>query len=378
MNKRVWSYLLIALIVLMAACGGGEVVDPTAIAPAEDVTTDESTDGAEATTAPTQAVDETAETAATAAPVEEAASSSEDESSSETSSDSTSTDETASTSSAPMVTATVDLNIRSGPGTNYGVVGSLSAGESAEILGKSSNGGWWKIVCPPGASGNQCWASAGGQFSTAVNASSVPVAQAPAPPSGTGSQPSATGTSVAQEPTGTAPAQEPDPTTTSEPIEEPTSEPEEEPDPTATAEPPQEPTNEPVQEAPFDNDSLQNPAQDIFLSITGTRNFAHANDISYSGGDQDDWVAFEFPNNSNTAQNVWITLDCSLSGNVGNAQMRATIYEDGVQTNKIVQCGSGEQRLTVDNTKKQTVRIHYSITNEGVYGTYTLTVVGFR
>ncbi|MEM7336104.1 MAG: hypothetical protein AAF490_28750 [Chloroflexota bacterium] len=175
------------------------------------------------------------------------------------------------------------------------------------------------------------------------------------------------------------PTSEPIEEPTSEPIEEPTSEPIEEP----TPEPIEEPTSEPIEEpivAAFDNDSLQNPSGGVnFLSITGTRNFIHQSDISFSGGDTEDYVAFEFPNNSNVNQSVWITLECNLSGDVGNAQMAAVVIEDGVeQAGETVICNSGEQQLTVDNTKVQTVRIYYNITNEGVYGTYTLTVVGFK
>ncbi|MFQ5434675.1 MAG: hypothetical protein ACE5FD_07345, partial [Anaerolineae bacterium] len=149
--------------------------------------------------------------------------------------------------------------------------------------------------------------------------------------------------------------------------------------PTTPADPPT-PTYTPTTAAAiaqFDNDSLQNPAVSVFMSPTGNRNFSHSNDISYPNGDQDDWVEFEFPNNSNTSQRVRITLNCNITGPDG-AQVRATIYEDGQQTTKIVICGQGETFLTVDNTKKQQLRIHWGITQDGVYATYDLTVVGYN
>ncbi len=287
----------------------------------------------------------------------------------------------------PTMTTLTDLNVRRGPGTNYAVVGVLRAGESAAIAGKSGNGYWWKIVCPAG-SGGECWASAGAQYSTAVNADSVPVAAAPALPKATqaaavptsastatvtvtanpNATPTTTAAATATQETGTAVTPTATATQTNgyPPPETPTYTP----TPTAT-------TEQQKQIAPFDNDSLQNPATSVFLRITGDRNFSYSDAISYEEGDHDDWVEFEFPNNSNPSQVVWITLDCAISGS-NSAQVRATIYEDGAETTKLVLCNQGEIQLTVDNTKMQQVRIHFGITDESVYATYTITVVGFR
>ncbi len=79
------------------------------------------------------------------------------------------------------MTTLVNLNVRRGPGTNYGILGVLREGEQALIVGRSPDGGWWKIECPPGL-GLECWSSAGSQFSTAENAANVPVAAVPPPP----------------------------------------------------------------------------------------------------------------------------------------------------------------------------------------------------
>ena len=296
----------------------------------------------------------------------------------------------------PTMTTLTDLNVRRGPGTGYGIVGVLRAGESAAIAGKSGNGFWWKIVCPAGTSG-ECWASAGAQYSTAANVDSVPVMAAPPLPQATqaaaaptptnaaaptstaapttavttnpGATPTTMAAATATQETGTAVT----PTTTATQTNgniSPTETATYTPTPTAT-------TEQQGQIAPFDNDSLQNPAVSVFLSITGNRNFNYSDAISYEGGDQDDWVEFEFPNNSNPNQIVWITLECAISGS-DSAQVRATVYEDGGQTTKIVLCNQGETQLTVDNTKTQQVRIHFGITDENVYATYTITVVGFR
>jgi uncharacterized protein YraI len=76
----------------------------------------------------------------------------------------------------PMVTATTNLNIHSGPGTAYPVLGFLLAGQTAEVTGISADTGWWQIKFS-GAADGYGWLSA--QYVTAQNTSNVPVVQAP-------------------------------------------------------------------------------------------------------------------------------------------------------------------------------------------------------
>lgn len=310
----------------------------------------------------------------------------------------------------PTMTALVSLNVRTGPGTNYPVVGAFSAGQVATIVGKSQDGNWWKVQCPAGV-GNECWASARPQYTSSVGAEGVQVAAAPLAPTqppiqvtATSALAQVTATSAANSggaaPTATTAAQTgtatattaaastPTPTATqpgaatatythTPPAVSPTATSPTQPTATYTYTPTPTATQPTIQIAPFDNDSLQNPAQSVFLSITGTRNFSHSHDVSYENGDQEDWVEFEFPNNANTNQPVWITLNCTITG-AGNAQLRVTLYEDGAGTTQIVLCNDGEKQLTVNNTKTQQLRIHFGIPAPDIYATYTLTVVGFR
>lgn len=52
---------------------------------------------------------------------------------------------------APLVTAAkTDVNIRSGPGTNYGVIGLLRTGQSLEIVGRTADSAWWQVSTPQG------------------------------------------------------------------------------------------------------------------------------------------------------------------------------------------------------------------------------------
>lgn len=74
------------------------------------------------------------------------------------------------------VTATQNVNVRSGPGTNFSIVGKLQQGESAPLKGKSSDGTWWQIAFPTEA--ERGWVAA--QFATVIDTTiSVAVIQVP-------------------------------------------------------------------------------------------------------------------------------------------------------------------------------------------------------
>jgi hypothetical protein len=85
----------------------------------------------------------------------------------------------AATTTEPSVTAVVGLNVRSGPGTNYPVIGRLAQGQTARITGRDSLSAWWQIDY----NSQQGWVSGGSEYSTATNTAAVPVVQAPPLPS---------------------------------------------------------------------------------------------------------------------------------------------------------------------------------------------------
>ena len=84
---------------------------------------------------------------------------------------------------APYAVANEAVNVRSGPSTDYTVYGVAQPGQSAEIVGKSSDSAWWAIKIPTEyAPDGQGWVSAA--CTTAYNAENVPVLDAPPlPPS---------------------------------------------------------------------------------------------------------------------------------------------------------------------------------------------------
>lgn len=57
------------------------------------------------------------------------------------------------TACSPIVTATTNANVRSGPGTDYAVVGSLPLGGTAAVAGRNDANTWWYIAFPGGAGG---------------------------------------------------------------------------------------------------------------------------------------------------------------------------------------------------------------------------------
>lgn len=77
------------------------------------------------------------------------------------------------------VTAPNGVNVRSGPGTNFPVLGVAPFGTEGEIIGRSADSQWW-VVAAPRAPGGNGWVSA--DFVAASNAEDVPVIAAPPPP----------------------------------------------------------------------------------------------------------------------------------------------------------------------------------------------------
>ncbi len=80
---------------------------------------------------------------------------------------------------APRITANTDLNVRSGPGTQYPSLGLLAAGQTAPVTGRNAEGNWWQITFP-GVPGERGWVA--GQYVTAENVTDVPVVAPPPPP----------------------------------------------------------------------------------------------------------------------------------------------------------------------------------------------------
>jgi uncharacterized protein YraI len=81
----------------------------------------------------------------------------------------------------PAAMAVEYVNVRTGPGTNYPVLGVAAPGAAAEVTGKSADDGWWQVKVPtevytPGLA----WVSGG--YVVTQNTADIPVVAAPPPP----------------------------------------------------------------------------------------------------------------------------------------------------------------------------------------------------
>ena len=58
------------------------------------------------------------------------------------------------TTEVQFVQASANVNIRSGPGIDYGIVGKLFAGQTALVTGVMPDERWWRVICPDGSTGS--------------------------------------------------------------------------------------------------------------------------------------------------------------------------------------------------------------------------------
>jgi uncharacterized protein YraI len=88
---------------------------------------------------------------------------------------------------APSVVRAADgpVNVRSGPGTAYPLVGEARPGETYQIIGRNSEASWWQICC---MDGKAAWIAAEVVQASGVSAS-IPIIAAPPPPTLTPQRP---------------------------------------------------------------------------------------------------------------------------------------------------------------------------------------------
>jgi hypothetical protein len=213
-RRAAQSLTVLGLATLLAGCGlfGGASTAPTAVPTRTPFPTFTATPATApqptATPAPAQPEPAAPAAAAPAAPVTEPSP----------------TATPAQPTPAPArLTITSDLvNVRGGPGTDFGLVGTAATGESFAVTGRNEAGDWWQICCVNGQPG---WVF--GELATVENAAAVALASdlpAAAP----------------QEPPAQAPAEAPAETPAEAPAEAP------------TAAPAEAPTEAPAPAAPYD------------------------------------------------------------------------------------------------------------------------------
>lgn len=117
------------------------------------------------------------------------------------------------------VTATVTgdaLNVRRGPGTQYGVIASVTRGAELEVLGQNSEGTWLQVVLENGTLGWVARSLTDFAGAAPIVATPVPPTNMPPPPTetATATRPALTATATRPNPSATATATRPNPTNT--------------------------------------------------------------------------------------------------------------------------------------------------------------------
>ena len=134
--------------------------------------------------------------------------------------------------------------------------------------------------------------------------------------------------------------------------------------------------------APFDNDSAADPAVDEFLSITGTREIFYTDQISAEDGDNQDFVQFELPNNSNPNQRIAVSIDCDVYGDENVFARVELLNVDGNDATRItgppIDCNEGEFLVTIRNDQVQLARVYVQgVPEVQTLVEYTLVVAPF-
>jgi uncharacterized protein YgiM (DUF1202 family) len=78
------------------------------------------------------------------------------------------------------VMAQSDLQIFSGPGSNFGVVGQVFGGQTVKVTGTNVDGSWWRVICSDSTIGS-CWVSGDPALTQPTNSPDVNQPQPPSP-----------------------------------------------------------------------------------------------------------------------------------------------------------------------------------------------------
>ncbi len=151
------------------------------------------------------------------------------------------------------------INVRSGPGTNFNSLGTLNAQDVVTVTGRDANGAWLQILFSAGPDGKG-WVNAA--FVQVDGVESLPIVGETGQVIGTGTPEN---TAVAVLPT--------------------------------------------IAPAPLDNDSAVAPAVNVTLTSSGTRSFQYSSDVSSPAGDAEDWIQFK-----TYSVNTKLELECVGSG----------------------------------------------------------------
>ncbi|MFH1186203.1 MAG: SH3 domain-containing protein [Chloroflexota bacterium] len=221
-------------------------------------------------------------------------------------------------SSEPTASVREQINVRSGPGTNFDALGTLNPRDVVTLAGKDSLGSWLQIKFAAGPDGKG-WVAA--SFLEAAEVDGLPIVAESGEVVGTST------------PTGVPPV----------------------PTPTVVA-------------AREDGDSADAPAADVKFSPSGAGSVFFASDVSAPEGDAADWIRF-------TPYFATVTIDLACRG---NGQLTAVLLQGGeiVPEGRGLICGQAA-RLTLTGGKSYTLRLQIAASSSQLaHVQYTISIYG--
>lgn len=180
------------------------------------------------------------------------------------------------------------LNVRSGPGTDFNSLGTLNEQDVVQLTGKDPNGAWLQIEFAAGPEGRG-WVNAA--FVQANGVENLPIITEAGLIVGTGTPAIVPATS------------------------------------TSTVIP-----------AWIDNDSPDAPIVSVVFEPAGTQTLIYNGEVSSSQGDSEDWVAFK-----PYGRFVFISLECH-----GDNSIRTDMSENSLSMNTYIRCGDQMRKTTVN------------------------------
>ena len=208
------------------------------------------------------------------------------------------------------------LNVRSGPGTDFNSLGTLNPEDVVNLIGKDANGAWLQIEFSSGPEGKGWINSA---FAQATGVENLPIITEAGVVVGTGT------------PTGIPPS------------------------PTATVLP-----------AWSDNDSQNSPIVNVTLDSTGTKTLIYSGDVSSPEGDAEDWIAF-----TSASTSLFVSMECG-----GDRSIKADLLENTNPTGVTIPCGEPMKMIDIHANTAYLVHLEAEPSSGGVqYTTYTITIM---
>ncbi|MFT3893434.1 MAG: SH3 domain-containing protein [Anaerolineales bacterium] len=206
------------------------------------------------------------------------------------------------------------LNVRSGPGTDFNSLGTLNPQDVVNLIGKNPNGAWLQVEFASGPDGKG-WVNAA--FTQAEGVENLPIIAESGQVVGTG-----TPTGIPHTPTAT------------------------------------------VVPARDDNDSQSSPVVHVKLDVD-TKMMIYSGDVSTPEGDKEDWISF-----TSSASNILVKLECT-----GSPTIKGDLLESTHSMGILFPCNEPAKPVNIQKDTPYLFHIQMEPSSSGMqYSTYTVTI----